>query len=202
MRDRNVNAWTVKCLADTPGRTLCGLRRAAFALILASVAVALPALAQSAFVTQSVNLRSGPDRAFPLVTWLPGGTRVAVFGCTSGWRWCDVAAGRNRGWVHSRYLSGPIRNRAPIIGFSVGSYWDLHYRAWPWYAQRGSWDGWGSPSFRPPPPPPPIVRPSPPRRPVVRPPPPPPPRPPMVRPPRPPQGPPDFGPPPAARPPR
>jgi len=35
------------------------------------------ALAQTTFTTQSVNMRSGPDRAFPLVTWLPHRTQGA-----------------------------------------------------------------------------------------------------------------------------
>jgi len=77
----------------------------------------IPVLAQSAFTTQAVNMRAGPDRAFPLVTWLRPGTPVNVIGCGNGWRWCDVVAGGWRGWVYSRYLSGPIRGRAhPLRG--------------------------------------------------------------------------------------
>jgi uncharacterized protein YraI len=116
------------------------------------LATAAPAFGQSAVTTQAVNLRSGPDRAFPLVTWLPPNTRVRVWGCTSGWRWCDVSAGRNRGWVSARYLTGPMRGRAPVITFSVGSYWDAHYRSQPWFDNRGVWVNWGTPGFRPPPP--------------------------------------------------
>jgi len=160
-----------------------------------SLLASIPALAQTAFTTQAVNVRAGPDRAFPLVTWLRPGTPVNVIGCTSGWRWCDVVAGGWRGWVYSRYLSGPIRSRAPVITFSVGSYWGAHYRGRPWYSSQPGWNNWGSPGFRPPPPPP---RPRPPaaRPPALQP---PVARPPMVRPPgRPPQATPDFGPPPAA----
>ena len=143
------------------------------------------AFAQSVFTTQAVNMRAGPDRAFPLVTWLRPGTPVNVIGCINGWRWCDVIAGGWRGWVYSRYLSGPIRSRAPVITFSVGSYWGTHYRGRPWYSSQSSWNNWGSPGFRPPPPP----RPRPPAA-----------RPPNTRPPgRPPQGPPNFGPPPAGQ---
>jgi uncharacterized protein YraI len=161
-------------------------------LIALALLLPVPALAQSAFTTQAVNVRAGPDRAFPLVTWLQPGTPVNVIGCTNGWRWCDVVAGPWRGWVYSRYLSGPIRSWAPVITFSVGSYWGAHYRGRPWYSSRSSWNNWGSPGFRPPPPPPPRPRPPPP--PPQR------PRPPAGRPPaRPPQGPPDFGPPPAGQ---
>jgi len=102
----------------------------------------IPALAQSAFTTQAVNVRAGPDRAFPLVTWLQPGTPVTVIGCTNGWRWCDVVAGGWRGWGYSRYLSGPIRSRAPVITFSVGSYWGAHYRGRPWYSSQSSLGSW------------------------------------------------------------
>jgi uncharacterized protein YraI len=154
-----------------------------------------------AFTTQNVNLRAGPDRGFPLVSWLPGGTPVNVFGCLNGWRWCDVGVGFNRGWVYGRFLSMPfggqqvlIMNSGPRIGvpvvtFSVGSYWGAHYRNRPWFHQPPP-PGFGPPPGRPPPP----SRP-----------PPPPPRPPAARPPaaappsaRPPSG---GQPPPGARPP-
>jgi uncharacterized protein YraI len=161
-----------------------------------SLLLPIPALAQTAFTTQAVNVRAGPDRAFPLVTWLRPGTPVNVIGCTSGWRWCDVVAGGWRGWVYSRYLSGPIRSRAPVITFSVGSYWGAHYRGRPWYSSQPGWNNWGSPGFRPPPPPPrprpPVARPPALQPPVAR--------PPVSRPPgRPPEGPPNFGPPPAGQ---
>ena len=106
----------------------------------------IPVLAQTAFTVQAVNVRAGPDRVFPLVTWLQAGTPVNVIGCTSGWRWCDVITGRTRGWVYSRYLNF-VRSRAPIITFSVGSYWGAHYRGRPWYSNRSAWNNWGSPSF-------------------------------------------------------
>lgn len=129
--------------------------------------VSLPAFAQTASTTQAVNMRAGPDRAFPVVTWLPAHTPLRVFGCTTRWRWCDVAAGRSRGWVDSRYLSSAVR-RAPIVRFSVPSYWERHYRGRPWDVNRNQWSNWGSPSFRPPPPPPvrpPATRPQPPQAP-------------------------------------
>jgi len=76
----------------------------------------IPVSAQVAFTIQPVNVRAGPDRGFPLVTWLPGGVTVQVMGCLSGWRWCDVIFGRNRGWVFARYLAFSFQNqRMPII---------------------------------------------------------------------------------------
>ena len=167
-------------------------RAIAFRCVVALMALApLPGLAQSAFTTQAVNMRAGPDRMFPLVTWLPAGRPVTVIGCTSGWRWCDVVDGPFRGWVYSRYLSGPVRSRAPVITFSVGSYWGAHYQGRPWFGSQPSWNNWGSPGWRPPPQRrPPNTRPPNTRPPNTR--------PPNARPPgRPPEGPPNFGPPPA-----
>lgn len=114
----------------------------------------IPAFAQWGTTRNAVNMRAGPGAEFPLVSWLPRSTSVRIVGCTSGWRWCDIVSGRTRGWIHSRYLSGVVRGRTPVIGFSVQSYWDAHYRGRPWYSSQPSWIGWGSPSFQPPPPPP------------------------------------------------
>ena len=126
----------------------------------------IPALAQSAFTVQAVNVRAGPDRVFPLVSWLPGGTPVNVIGCTNGWRWCDVIARGTRGWVYSRYLyefcSAAARRSSPSPSDLIGARTIADVRGTP--IDR-AWNNWGSPSWRPPPPPPPRrppPRPSPP----------------------------------------
>jgi len=120
-------------------------------LLLAMLAAPLAGWAQqSNFTRDAVNVRAGPDRAFPVVSWLPARSSVRVFGCTSGRRWCDIAAGRGtRGWVDARYLSNSVRN-VPIVRFSLPSYWDRNYRSRPWYSDRNQWANWGSPGFRPP----------------------------------------------------
>ena len=93
-----------------------------------------------------------------MVAWLPAGATVNVLGCIDGWRWCDVAAGFNRGWVFGQFLAISYQSQpivimnsggwlgVPLITFSVGSYWDLHYRNRPWWNQRSYW------ANRPPPP--------------------------------------------------
>jgi len=110
----------------------------------------IPALAQFAQTTNHVNMRAGPDAAFPLVTWFPARTTVTVVGCTVDERWCDVVVGRSRGWVYSRYLSIPARNRVPTVTFSVEAYWDAHYRSRRWFSEQPLWINWGTPSFQPP----------------------------------------------------
>ncbi len=109
------------------------------------------AAAQTATTTSSVNVRAGPDRIFPSVTSLLSGTSVTVVGCIDNWRWCDVIAGRDRGWVYTRFLSYPfsgsavtIVNGGPNLGlkpieFSLGPYWDEHYRNRLWFGQKASW---------------------------------------------------------------
>jgi uncharacterized protein YraI len=110
------------------------------------------ALAQLDHTRQPVNVRAGPDVVFPLVTWLPANTPVHIVGCIEGRQWCDIVAGRTRGWVRASYLAEAFPNRIPpIITFSVGSYWDAHYRRRSWYSSRADWLDWGTPSFQPPP---------------------------------------------------
>ncbi len=128
--------------------------RVLFKSLVVLLLLALPAvaLAQPALTLRTVNVRAGPDPAFPVVTWLHRGQDVHVVACTEGWRWCDIVAGRTRGWVDANYLSGSFRNpRVPIVKFSVDTYWDEHYRNRSWYSTQSSWRDWGSPSFRPPP---------------------------------------------------
>ena len=67
------------------GRPKISLRRPVFrwmrwlcALLIAAATLSpLSASAQLAAITiQNVNMRAGPDRGFPVVTWIPGGTPV------------------------------------------------------------------------------------------------------------------------------
>jgi len=132
-----------------------------------------------ATVTDIVHLRAGPSVAYPSVALLGRGSTVEVFGCEQGWGWCDVAIGRQRGWVDAFFLmaqgpSGPVvvANNGLVLGLTVtpfifNTYWGAHYRGMPWWGRRDYyfryWNRW--PHGRPPPPPrrPPMVRPPPPR---------------------------------------
>jgi uncharacterized protein YraI len=112
--------------------------------------LAAPAPAQAQAVTVSaVNVRAGPDRFFPTVTWVLSGTAAKVHGCVDSWRWCDVTVGRDRGWIYSRYLSVQHEGRKvtilqggptlglPVVEFEVSSYWSANYADRRWVGQAG-----------------------------------------------------------------
>ncbi|MFO1315926.1 MAG: SH3 domain-containing protein [Burkholderiales bacterium] len=120
---------------------------------LAAVLLALsaPVDAQLAHTRDAVNVRAGPDRMFPVVTWLPARNPLHVAGCTADGRWCDVVAGRTRGWIAASYLSQPFASRqAPVVTFSVRDYWAAHYARRPWQADADRWADWDKPGFVPP----------------------------------------------------
>jgi len=120
---------------------------------LAGAALLLPAVAfaQTAYTNRGTNLRAGPNQEFPLVKFLGTGVPVYVNGCVAGYTWCDVTAGRDRGWVYADYLSYPYNNQPvtvisggaliglPIVSFSIGPYWDSYYSTRPWYGNRNYW---------------------------------------------------------------
>jgi uncharacterized protein YraI len=127
------------------------------ALRVLAVAAALlagaPAIvnAQNAYTTKNVHLRAGPSVEYPVVAILPAGLPISVIGCMDDYRWCDVLALPNRGWVYAGNIvyayqgenvpvltSGAAIGLA-IIGFSIGTYWDTYYRDRPWYPQRRVW---------------------------------------------------------------
>ncbi|MFN7012136.1 MAG: SH3 domain-containing protein [Allorhizobium sp.] len=134
-----------------------------FALSAAFVAV-LPGLAAAAnaYSTANVNMRSGPSTQYPPVLVIPAGARVNIQGCLSSANWCDVAYAGYRGWVSGSYLQTTYSQRRvyvdpqyyrplgiPSITFSVGSYWDRHYRDRDFYRDRDRWQG-GNYRSRPP----------------------------------------------------
>jgi len=136
-----------------------------------ALALALPlaASAQEAYTRGTPSLRAGPSQDYPVVARLADGQPLNVVGCTGGYAWCDVVLPDGlRGWVAASRLDYawgsdvvPLVNYGaaigiPIIGFSIGSYWNDYYRDRPWFREP-RW--WGN---RPPPPPMPGWRPAPP----------------------------------------
>lgn len=69
-----------------------------------------PALAQTggpaiAYTTANLNMRAGPGTNYPVITTVPRGGGVTVFGCTTDFKWCDAAFATVKGWVSGKYLS-------------------------------------------------------------------------------------------------
>ncbi|WP_206453605.1 SH3 domain-containing protein [Aurantimonas marina] len=124
---------------------------------------ALPATADAAaraIATADVNLRAGPSTRYPAVDVVGGGDQVRVYGCLQNRSWCDVGYDGQRGWMSSNYLAYAGGNRrytgerairaieAPVISFSIGGYWDDHYRARRFYRERDRYDGIYGPRYR------------------------------------------------------
>jgi uncharacterized protein YraI len=128
-------------------------KRAMTWLLGAALLVPAVAFAQTAYTNRGVNMRAGPNQEFPLVMYIGAGVPVHVNGCIEGYTWCDVTAGRERGWVYADYLSYPYNNQPvtvisggpyigfPIVSFSIGPYWDTYYHSRPWYGNRSYWYG-------------------------------------------------------------
>ena len=68
-------------------------------VFLTGMAMAMPAQA-----TNSLNVRSGPDRGYRVVDVLNRGERVNVERCKSN-GWCFITHRGRDGWVSSRYLT-------------------------------------------------------------------------------------------------
>ncbi|HTH62053.1 MAG TPA: SH3 domain-containing protein [Paraburkholderia sp.] len=128
------------------------------------VAAPMPALAQSQAITNSpVYVYAGPAPDYPVVSQLPANASVAVMGCVAGYTWCDVMVPGLRGWVYGGALYYPYQGMTvpamnygavlglPIIGFTLGAYWDSYYRDRPWYRDQGRWMHHAPPNAAPPP---------------------------------------------------
>ncbi|ACC70221.1 SH3 domain-containing protein [Paraburkholderia phymatum] len=117
-----------------------------------------------AYTSTPVYLYAGPAQDYPIVAQLPAGQPVTVYGCVSGYTWCDVAIPQARGWVYGGDLAYPYQGSnvpvmtygtalgLPLITFSLGTYWGHYYRERPWYPDRSRWEHHAPPPNRPLPP--------------------------------------------------
>lgn len=112
------------------------------------------ALAARGYVTSDVNMRAGPGTGYPVVDLIPADAHVIIHGCLNDYAWCDVSWRGDRGWVSADYLDYFYRNRyvyfpdyvnvidAPIVTFSLGTYWNDYYIGRPWYGRLSYWQGY------------------------------------------------------------
>lgn len=128
------------------------LKISAMAIAMAGLFPALAAAA-TGFATANVNLRAGPSTQYPPVTVIPAGARLDIRGCMRSANWCDVNYRGISGWVSASYLQTTYNSRRVYVGpqyyaplgipnvtFSIGSYWDRHYRGRDFYRDRDRWD--------------------------------------------------------------
>lgn len=130
---------------DFAVKALCFLTVAFAAMPATSIAQ------QLGYTSKNVNLRAGPSMDYPVVVTVPAGISLTVIACLQGYQWCDVAVGPNRGWMYAGNIVYPYQgSNVPVLtygsrvgigitAFSVGSYWDDYYTAYPWYPQRQNW---------------------------------------------------------------
>jgi uncharacterized protein YraI len=109
-------------------------------------------------------MHAGPQAAYPQVRRIDRGQQVQLYGCLEDRSWCDVGYGDDRGWIPGPDLYGEYQGRRDSIAnlygnfrmgslpFSIGDYWDDHYRQQEFYSQRSNWEqqyfdryqpGWG-----------------------------------------------------------
>ena len=106
------------------------------------------------FVPGPVDLRAGPDAAFPVVVTVPAQAHMDLQGCLQGWTWCDVSWNGDRGWVSGRDIESIYQNKTsyvtdigetekiPVLTYSTDTYWDSYYRKAPFYTQREHFLEW------------------------------------------------------------
>ena len=127
------------------------LRRTA-AMVALVTGIVLPGAAFAAslaYTTSDLNIRTGPSASYQRFDTIPEGGQVTVYGCLSGYNWCDVSWAGERGWVSGAYLAyagqryarQPIPNIGlsiglPVVGFSPEVYHRRYYADRPWYRDR------------------------------------------------------------------
>lgn len=88
--------------------------RALVTLILPLIATA--ALAQTTgYTTATVHMRAGPGTNYPVVATLPQDATIEVYGCQSGYDWCDISWNAARGWISSSYILTVNNGRRVVL---------------------------------------------------------------------------------------
>ncbi len=134
----------------------------------------LAAEAADGFARSSGVLRAGPGTDYPVVDSVSRGDDLEIFGCTAGYRWCDVVVDDNRGWFPGSRIAFlrdgdtvllpeiAVTLGIGIIGFEFYDYWGRYYPDRPFYHNPRWWRGHGPippghgpfpPGNNPPPPP-------------------------------------------------
>lgn len=99
-------------------------------IVASTLFAASAATAASGVATGDVNLRAGPGTGYAVITTIPAGAPLEIYGCSS---WCQVSYGGTQGYVSGNYVSAgravdpyayatPVRpryyNYAPSYGYA------------------------------------------------------------------------------------
>jgi uncharacterized protein YraI len=126
--------------------------------IVAGISFPAAAWAEPGIATGDVNMRTGPGTGNPVITMIPAGSPVEVFGCPT---WCRVAYAGHEGWASSNYISTGYAERPRVIyeptpptvavydpypfryvygsGPYTGPYWRGHHHRPGWDDDYGYW---------------------------------------------------------------
>jgi uncharacterized protein YraI len=127
------------------------------AAVLALTMLVAPAAANAStgFATSSGTLRAGPGTSYPRVNSVSRGEELVIHGCTSQYTWCDVTAGKDRGWYLGSRIAFDYQGRRVVVseyGASSGivvvsfvftDYWSAYYVGYPWYGNVFWWNHFG-----------------------------------------------------------
>ncbi len=115
---------------------------------LALAAFSTVASAADGVAIRSGTLRAGPGTSYPAVADVASGDSLQIFGCLSGYSWCDVAAEGERGWIRGSridFLRDGTRYRVSesysdfgltIAVFGLNDYWGSYYSERPWFTDH------------------------------------------------------------------
>jgi uncharacterized protein YraI len=90
------------------------LKTVATALV-ATTALAAPALAQSATATADLNIRSGPGPQYNSIGFIALDDTVTIEGCLEGSKWCRVSYNGLEGWAYSDYLTAELSGEVVVL---------------------------------------------------------------------------------------
>ncbi|ACS51751.1 SH3-domain protein [Bartonella grahamii as4aup] len=62
-----------------------------------------------------VSLRTGPATAYKVITMVPMGAKVQIYGCLSNKTWCSLGYHGKVGWASARYVNV---NNVPTVAFT------------------------------------------------------------------------------------
>lgn len=108
--------------------------------------IPVTSFAQSlAYTRGETTIFAGPGFDYPQILSLTSIVPLGVYGCLPDYSWCDISYMGSRGWVMASHLGFDRNGRIlyiqdysyneniPILDFSLGTYWGLHYENRPWY---------------------------------------------------------------------